>query len=617
MATMPVALTLISLLFSCSNTKGDQVKLNEVLFNGAYEFIDLTHHFDNDTVYWPTVRNFAFTQQTATNRQDGSWYATNDFAASEHGGTHIDAPYHFISDGQRVGDIPLDKLIVPLIIADVSSNVNDNPNFVLYKSHLDYLLNDNLGKPCVVIFKFGWSKYFDDKNKYLGINPFNDTLNFPVTNTSKFNGVIRLFERRLQRPLQWIICMLHLNELPLRHLFDYLDGKISGPFTYNGPIGKLLDKCETRAVVEFESIPGQLPTLKPDDLSTDQKYLFEINLAVITGSCADDLANKSPGKMSHARWLTKAKQILRLYISTPTPSTNLIILAQYIAKVYTPVWFQIKTHSSCKDGSRHLWKLIESSRFLSSALKAVIDPVIQRNAYFAHPENLLLMMLTDGEKHIRELAARRILKIRSSPTTGKLPRTFEVPELNFDAKSYIDLINWQETNFDPPILKNKTNDELIQIIEKKGDETMLFLRLPCHTQAVERSVKIVTEAAMSACDKKARDGIIHAKLASRKAMPKFDSLSVEVAEWITTSYKNIVGVGVDVASVDPGSSTDFAVHKILLKAGLYNIENANLYTPIPEYGCTALVLPMKIRFGTGAPLRLVAICPKQIPVNFQ
>ncbi|GBP11869.1 hypothetical protein EVAR_74507_1 [Eumeta japonica] len=132
-------------------------------------------------------------------------------------------------------------------------------------------------------------------------------------------------------------------------------------------------------------------------------------------------------------------------------------------------------------------------------------------------------MLTDGEKHIRELAARRILKARNSTTTGNLPRTFEVPELNFDAKSYIDLINWQETNFDPPILKNQTNDELIQIIEKKGDETILFFRLPCHTQAVERSVKIVTEAAMLACDKKARDGMIHAKLASRKAMPKFDS----------------------------------------------------------------------------------------------
>ncbi|GBP94598.1 hypothetical protein EVAR_65923_1 [Eumeta japonica] len=91
-------------------------------------------------------------------------------------------------------------------------------------------------------------------------------------------------------------------------------------------------------------------------------------------------------------------------------------------------------------------------------LKAVIDLVIQRNAYFAHPENLLLAILTDGQKHKEHLQLGRILKTRSSPTTGKLPRTFEIPKLNFDAKCYIDLINWKETYFDPPILRNETND---------------------------------------------------------------------------------------------------------------------------------------------------------------
>lgn len=53
-------------------------------------------------------------------------------------------------------------------------------------------------------------------------------------------------------------------------------------------------------------------------------------------------------------------------------------------------------------------------------------------------------------------------------------------------------------------------------------------------------------------------------------------LSNEIAEWITTSYKNIVGVGVDVASVDPGSSEEFRVHKIFSQHGVYNIENVNL-----------------------------------------
>ncbi|KOB51982.1 putative metal-dependent hydrolase, partial [Operophtera brumata] len=96
----------------------------------------------------------------------------------------------------------------------------------------------------------------------------------------------------------------------------------------------------------------------------------------------------------------------------------------------------------------------------------------------------------------------------------------------------------------------------------------------------------------------------------------FPGLPVEVAEWITTSYKNVVGVGVDVASMDPGSSTDYLVHKRLAKAGLYNMENVNLSRHVPDHGCTALVMPMKISQGTGAPLRLVAICPTLNPKAF-
>ncbi|XP_053605217.1 isatin hydrolase-like isoform X2 [Plodia interpunctella] len=107
------------------------------------------------------------------------WYAANDFAAGEHGGTHIDAPYHFHKEGLHVGEIPLEKLIVTLIIVDVSSIANNDPNFVLHKHHLDNVLYFDLNKPSVVIFKFGWSKYFNDRKKYLGLNEYDNTLNFP------------------------------------------------------------------------------------------------------------------------------------------------------------------------------------------------------------------------------------------------------------------------------------------------------------------------------------------------------------------------------------------------------------------------------------------------------
>lgn len=54
-----------------------------------------------------------------------------------------------------------------------------------------------------------------------------------------------------------------------------------------------------------------------------------------------------------------------------------------------------------------------------------------------------------------------------------------------------------------------------------------------------------------------------------------------MAEWITSSYKNVVGIGVDTASIDPGSSEDFPAHKINSAAGLYNIENVKLDVTIP------------------------------------
>lgn len=56
-----------------------------------------------------------------------------------------------------------------------------------------------------------------------------------------------------------------------------------------------------------------------------------------------------------------------------------------------------------------------------------------------------------------------------------------------------------------------------------SNEHFIFNKLPCHTQAVERTVKVVTEAAMTLCNKKSREGFILAKLASRKSMPKFDT----------------------------------------------------------------------------------------------
>ena len=57
-------------------------------------------------------------------------------------------------------------------------------------------------------------------------------------NTGAVEGVIRLLEEHLNRPLQWLACMMHANELPLRHLINKLDGVIQGPKRFSGIIGR-------------------------------------------------------------------------------------------------------------------------------------------------------------------------------------------------------------------------------------------------------------------------------------------------------------------------------------------------------------------------------------------
>ena len=100
--------------------------------------------------------------------------------------------------------------------------------------------------------------------------------------TGKFNDCIRKLEELLNKPLQWVICLLHTNELPLIHVFTMLDGTTNSPDTFAGPIGKCLtgDVSSWPVAANFKSISNlqfvQLPESVVNDLSTDQHYAFEL-----------------------------------------------------------------------------------------------------------------------------------------------------------------------------------------------------------------------------------------------------------------------------------------------------------------------------------------------------
>jgi kynurenine formamidase len=87
----------------------------------------------------------------------------------------------------------------------------------------------------------------------------------------------------------------------------------------------------------------------------------------------------------------------------------------------------------------------------------------------------------------------------------------------------------------------------------------------------------------------------------------FPGISPDAAKLLAS--RRIDGVGLDTASLDHGPSNDFRAHRILTAAGIYGLENVAALDRLPAKGATLIALPMKIRNGTGGPVRIVAILP--------
>lgn len=89
----------------------------------------------------------------------------------------------------------------------------------------------------------------------------------------------------------------------------------------------------------------------------------------------------------------------------------------------------------------------------------------------------------------------------------------------------------------------------------------------------------------------------------------FPGLGAEAAKWLVQNRK-INAVGIDTASIDNGQSVNFDAHVILMSENIPAFENVANLEKIPVKGFQVIALPMKIKGGSGAPLRIVALLPK-------
>jgi kynurenine formamidase len=137
----------------------------------AYDIVDLSHSYGPDTVYWPTdKRGFEKTVVFEGAREDGMFYSAFDIATAEHGGTHMDAPYHFDANGDKAAAVPLSRLVAPAVVIDVAEKAAADP---LYRaSPADIVafeaVHGEISPGTIVLLRTGWSARWPDGESYLG-----------------------------------------------------------------------------------------------------------------------------------------------------------------------------------------------------------------------------------------------------------------------------------------------------------------------------------------------------------------------------------------------------------------------------------------------------------------
>jgi kynurenine formamidase len=137
----------------------------------AGELVDLSHAYDEQTIFWPTAaEGFELKKDAEGVTPAGYYYAANSFSTAEHGGTHLDAPAHFAQGKQSVEQIPLQRFFGPAVVVDVTKQSEANADYQVSVDDLTRAEKENgpFYGETIILLRTGFSRRWPDAANYLG-----------------------------------------------------------------------------------------------------------------------------------------------------------------------------------------------------------------------------------------------------------------------------------------------------------------------------------------------------------------------------------------------------------------------------------------------------------------
>lgn len=177
-ATLRAALALL-LIASCAERPAEQPASA-----APPRVIDLSHAFGPSTLYWPTSPS-AFSLETLAHgpTEGGFFYSAYRLSTPEHGGTHLDAPAHFADGRRSVEQIPIEQLVAPAVVIDVSAQASADRDYRLTADDVHAFEREHgrIPEGAIVLLRTGWSRHWPSAKAYLGDDTKGDAskLSFP------------------------------------------------------------------------------------------------------------------------------------------------------------------------------------------------------------------------------------------------------------------------------------------------------------------------------------------------------------------------------------------------------------------------------------------------------
>lgn len=134
------------------------------------EWIDLSHDFSDETIYWVTAEPFKRTTVAEGRTEQGYYYSAFNFSGAEHGGTHIDSPIHFAEGKKTVDKIELNNLVGEAVKIDVSAKAAADRDYEITVDDITAweAANGKIPEWSIILFQTGFAARWPDKTAYLG-----------------------------------------------------------------------------------------------------------------------------------------------------------------------------------------------------------------------------------------------------------------------------------------------------------------------------------------------------------------------------------------------------------------------------------------------------------------